>query len=183
MSTLSERLGLSAEFTIPRVLQPALAQLLRVSCPKELEDLDLGPRSAREAELFLRSLTPAIQYGFLFALSALEVSALVRPSSRGRRFSQLDGERAKIHFDTWWNLGGLPHAMAKALKATVIMGFYETQEMRARLGYEPDGWIAKVAQRRMQSYAAEIQRHEKELLERRPLPLGPEAAAMLGGES
>lgn len=165
-----------SDFRIPRLLRPALAQLLQVTCPPDLRELGLGPRAAEQAELFLRSLTLGIQVGFCGALTALELSALLRPSSRGRLFSQLPLELAEKHFDTWWRVHGLPHAMAKALKATVVMGFYETREMRERLGYQPDSWIAKVAKRRMQSYAAEIERHERELFAADPLPSEREAA-------
>ncbi|PID37961.1 MAG: hypothetical protein CSB49_08075 [Proteobacteria bacterium] len=163
------------DFRIPRLLRPALAQLLQVTCPPDLRELELGSRSAEQAELFLRSLTLGIQVGFCGALSALELSALLRPSSHGRLFSQLPLELAEKHFDTWWRWHGLPHAMAKALKATVVMGFYETREMRERLGYQPDSWIAKVAKRRMQSYAGEIERHQRELFAPDPLP--PESSS------
>jgi hypothetical protein len=166
------------DFRIPRLLRPALAQLLRATCPPDLRELGLGSRSAEQAELFLRSLTLGIQVGFCGALTALELSSLLRPSSRGRLFSQLPLELAEKHFDTWWGLHGLPHAMAKALKATVVMGFYETREMRERLGYQPDSWIAKVAKRRMQSYAAEIERHERELYTPEPLPSEPAAESV-----
>ncbi len=170
MSTLSD-------FHVPKLLWPALVQLLRVSCPADLRDLDLEARAAVEAELFLRSLTPGIRYGFLGALSALEVSARLRPSSRGKPFSRLDDDHARRHFESWWHAPSLGHAMAKAMKATVVMGFYELPEIRAQLAYAPDAWIAKVARRRMERYADEIRHHEDMLFKPSPIAisLSPDA--------
>lgn len=160
-------------FRVPSLLRPALAQLLRVACPPELRTLGLEARAVEQAELFLRSLTPGIRVGFLGALSALELSATLRPSSLGKPFSRLDDEHALRHFDSWWHSHrAMGHAMAKALKATVVMGYYETREVRERLGYYPDRWIAKVAQRRMASYADEIRAGESALFESQPLSSG-----------
>lgn len=160
-------------FRVPSLLRPALAQLLRVACPPELRTLGLEARAVEQAELFLRSLTPGIRVGFLGALSALELSATLRPSSLGKPFSRLDDQLALRHFDSWWHSHrAMGHAMAKALKATVVMGYYETREVRERLGYYPDRWIAKVAQRRMASYADEIRAQESALFDPQPLSSG-----------
>lgn len=169
-------------YRAPGPLRPVLRQLVIVSCPPLLRELDLIEETVAETELFMSSLAPWIRFGMASALAVLELSAPLSPAHLGKRFSQLDRQQATRHFERLWSSGlPLAHAMAKALKASVTQGFYELRPVKQKLGYVPEPWIAAVAKRRLERYGPAIREHERMLFERDPLvatkPADREAAA------
>jgi len=147
-----------------------LSQLVPIACPAEVERLGVVEQVVDGAELFIRSLSPELRAGFTVVLRSFDLSAAVRPSSRGRTFAQLDRARAAEHFARWWH-NRLPpvHAVAKGLKALVAMAYYDLPAVRRALDYQPNQWISKVRERRRERHREAIEAHERELLAPDPL--------------
>ncbi len=93
-----------------------------------------------------------------------------RATSWGRPFSRLGPEQARAHFARWWSLPVGPlHQLAKALKMFLAMAYYNHPQVKERLGYDPDRWIAEVTQRRQEQFGEEIAKLEAQVFAPDPL--------------
>jgi hypothetical protein len=94
----------------------------------------------------------------------------VAPSSFGRSFASLPPEKAAAHFERWWS-SPVPgfHDLAKALRMFLTFSAYEHPVMKAKLGYDPEVWIAKVTKDRIDRFADDIAAHEALMTEPDPL--------------
>jgi|GEM_PF-2195190 len=135
-----------------------------------VEGLALTTSILDHVERTLGSFPAPLRIAMLAGLNVFELSAATRPSSRGRRFSQLPREAARRHYESWWSsrVAAL-REIASLLKAPLALAYYEQPPIRDRLGYDPDRWIAEAAQRRLARWSIEIRQHEAELLAPDPL--------------
>jgi hypothetical protein len=79
---------------------------------------------------------------------------------------------AKRYFHGWWTSSlYLRRRIAKALKGLLVLGYYEQPAVHRKLGYYPEQWISRTAQRRLERWSADIEYHEQ--LVRAPYPLIP----------
>lgn len=102
-------------------------------------------------------LPPLIGRAIGPALWLFDELARVRPGSRGRRFVRLDDARADAYLA--WTLNertGTMSTMLRLAKALVAFCWYEQPQVRAALGYDPDGYIAMVSARRLEWYRDEV---------------------------
>ncbi len=160
-----------ADFHLPRRLRPTVAQAARVACPPDAEALGLVDRLVDTVELGLRAYPTGVRTAFVAGLATLEASPLVR---HGRPFSKLAPDEAHAWFRSFWDSRFGPfRQLARTLKMTLALAYYDSPPVKARLEYHPDAWIAAAARRRLEKYGLEIERHERDLVAPDPLvPLG-----------
>src|SRR5688572_20238224 len=104
------------------------------------------------------------------AAEALEASSF--RASRGRRFSQLDRQQAIEHVERLeLRRSGLWRA-ARLLRDLLVIAYYEQDDVRVAVGYEPDPWIAERTAERAVRWADDIERHRQLLVEPAPLRTG-----------
>jgi hypothetical protein len=158
-----------ADFHLPRRLRPVVARVSRVICDADIDRLALVDHVVDGFELSMRTFPAGVRTSLTLGLGALEVGALAR---YGRPFSQLDDERARAWFATWWDSRwSAIRQLARALKSLAAMAYYDAAPIRARLEYHPDAWIAERARQRLESYGVDIARAEE--IVRAPDPLVP----------
>ena len=156
-----------ADFHVPKALRKTLAQVARVTCPPDLDELDLVEHVLDEAELQLRAFPAVFRVAMVAGIATLEVSSIVR---YGRPFSRLSRPQAERWFHSFWASPMGPfRQLAKALKALFALGFYQAPAIRSRIEYHPDRWIAEKAKQRLEEFGLDIARHEEELLQPNPL--------------
>lgn len=145
----------------PYKLIPALKQIARVTCPPELHTLNLMDACIDHLELTLDSIPRHLRLALLVGVGLFEYAAMLWPTSRFKPFSQLDEATARQYWDLWWHSESeLLSNFTKAIKAFMVMGYYEQPEIRVQLEFLPEVWIAQVAKKRLERYAEEIQSHE-----------------------
>lgn len=147
------------------------AALLRASVPPtRLTDALVEATVADAVRLVAAMSAPA--RGVLGAgLRLLEVGSL-RPRFGSRPFTRLDRAGAETYLD-WWE--ARPLALRRVVllsRDLVLMAYYEQPEVRARVGYEPEPWIAGVSAVRRERWAVEIAGHQDLLLAAAPLRPG-----------
>jgi hypothetical protein len=95
-------------------------------------------------------------------LRLFDQAARLYPSSRGRPFTRLDDARADGYLRrVLYGRGGPVAAVLRLVKSVVVLCYYELPEVKARLGYDPDAYVAEVAARRLARYGAEIRAAEQ----------------------
>ena len=155
---------------LPYSLIPALKQIARVTCPPEMQTLGLTDGVIDHFELTLDSIPRHLRVALLVGVGLFEYSAMLWPTSRFTPFSQLDTQLARQYWEMWWHANSdLFHNFAKAVKAFMVMGYYEQPEIKVQLEFLPEVWIAEVAKKRLERYAEEIQKHETLVYEDNPL--------------
>jgi hypothetical protein len=168
-----ESMDTLAEFTLPRKLRRAVAKLARVILTEEVEDFGITDEVVNGVELFMRTIPKAMRVGLVAGLHTFNQSARAVPSSMGRSFASLPADKAEEHFERWWSSPLPPlHQLAKALRMFVTFAAYEHPAYKAKLGYDPDAWIAKVKQERLERFGKEIEANEALMLAPNPLGQG-----------
>ena len=133
-----------------------LCQIVRGACPPDVEERGLCEDVVRYVEESLaytpRFVVPALWAG----LVALETAA--RADSPGHKaFSRLSLHEAQRY------VAESPHsknlvrsAVIKQVRMLALMGYYEHPSTKARLGYDPDGWIEKSKAKRLALYVDDV---------------------------
>jgi hypothetical protein len=167
-----------ADFHLPGYLRAVVRKLVPIACSAEAVELEIVENVVDEIELFMRGLGREGRMALCAGLVAFDLSATVLPRSFGRRFIELDSDRAQQHFQRWW-AGKLPlmHTFAKGIKGVIAVAYYEHPKVKARIGYDPELWIADVSTARLQRWQREIVDHERAVLERDPLVSTPDSKA------
>lgn len=145
------------DFRLPRAARDALAALTPVVCPPDVGPLGLTGAVVDHAELMIGSFPAPMRAGLLVGLGAFEAS---------RRLTFASPEAA---FARWWGLPGPFHALAKGLKAILVLGYYEHPVIRQQLGYDADAYVADAVRRRQARFADDLARYERVV--RAPEPL------------
>ena len=154
----------------PRVRR-TLAAIVPIACPPEVEELGLVDAVIDHFELSLRSLPALVRSGLVAGITGYELASRSWPGHRGRAASGLDRARAIGYYESWRHSPlRLQREFIKGLKGLLCMGYYSQPEVHERIGYTPEAWVAKVTRRRLDSYGADIRRHEEKLLVAEPLP-------------
>lgn len=162
-----------ADFHLPRRLRGTAVQLAKVICPPELESFGLTDHVIETFELGLRAAPASIRRGLVIGLIAFELGATVR---YGRPFSKLAPAAARAWYESWWSSPiGAFRQLARGTKAFIVLAFYDSAPMRAKLSYHPDRWIAEAARRRLERYGVEIGEAEGAVTAPDPLLPAPTA--------
>ena len=144
-----------ADFRFSRRTRRTLAALIPVVCAGDAEAF--AEPILDEVEAMVRSIPGFMRVGLLLGLALFAWSALLR----GGRFSRLPLPRREAHFRRWWTSRiNLLHQLAKNVSGLLNFAYYEQPEVRARLAYHPDRWIAEVARRRLARFSDDIQAHD-----------------------
>jgi hypothetical protein len=147
-----------ADFHFSRRMRAAVLKLVAAVCP----EASLAPAVADQLERSLRSLPGQTRAALIVGLTTFELSAVLR---YGRPFSRLSDDDARAWFEAWWDSPvSLFHELVKGIRAILAYAYYEQPAVKRRLEFHPDAWIAEAARRRLDSYGAEIERHEADLL-------------------
>jgi len=146
-----------ADYRLSRAARRGFVRLAASLCPPEIGELGIADAIVDQVELALRAFPALVRHGLVAGVLAVDATA------------RLLGEDPGTAFDRLWRLPGPAHAVAKGLKGVLTMAYYEHPAVRARLGYDPQAWIAEVGARRLERFGEEIRRHEAELV--RPNPL------------
>lgn len=156
-----------ADFRLPRPIRRTLHALAVVALPDELEPLGLTEPVVDHFELMMRVFPSHVRLGMVAGLATFEAGAIAR---YGRPFSRLPRERQRAWFDRWWHSPILPiRQLAKAIRSVLAMSYYEHPVVKQQLEYHPDAWIARVAKRRLEAWAADIRAHEEMVTSPDPL--------------
>lgn len=167
-----------ATFELSPRLRRIVGGMVQVVCPAGLRRHDLLQPVIDHMELTMRALPSALRSGLLLGLTTYDLGAV---AWRGRPSTRLTPERAARWFQIWWQSPLMPQReLAKAIKIMALMAYYEMPPIKSEIGYTPEAWIEKVKVRRLQTYAADIRKHEESLVEPDPLPssLAARRAAM-----
>jgi hypothetical protein len=149
------------QWRFPTPLRDLVRRLAAVLCPPDVERFGIVPFVVDEAERGLAESPSHIRTLVLAGLWAFALSA---------RLAALRGERLPEHFERWWSSSAtLKRAVAKSMKALVVLPYYEHPSVMTSMGYDPASWMQARARHRLATYAADIERHRSLLL--RPDPL------------
>lgn len=155
-----------------------LGALAHVACPPDVAALGCEARIVTEVELSLASFAPLTRVGILAALFALEWVPVVLPATLGRRFSALPRANQDRFFAACWHHRlVLVRQGMKGIKGLIAMAYYEVPEVKTRLGYAPEPWIAQVRKTRLERHADAILAHEAANLAAEPLVVRTSAPA------
>jgi hypothetical protein len=159
-----------ADFHIPPPLRPVFRQIARVVCPPDAEALGALDGIIDHFEMSLRTLPAYLRVALMAGTTTFDLSAAADPRTPGRRFSRLPLHQAERWYRLWHHAPiFMMRQFAQAVKALIILAYYEQPEVRRKIGYQPDGWVAEVAKKRLVTYGIAIAQHEEEL--RAPDPL------------
>ncbi|MEO1268407.1 MAG: hypothetical protein AAFX99_09925 [Myxococcota bacterium] len=154
-------------------------QLIRVICPSEAEELGIVEEVVDRLELAMQACPTQIRVAQLVGMNTFEELARLDPRNLGRPFSALDRSRALRWYDSWWHSDvTLFKTFARLIKTLITAEYYEHPVVRGQLEYHPDQWIAKVAKRRLESYAEDIRKMDAEVTAPDPLQVASTADEM-----
>jgi choline dehydrogenase-like flavoprotein len=141
-------------------------RLVELLCPVG-PDAPAERRATLDRLVAYRARLPrSTRAGLAAALVALDQVARLYPPSRGRRFSSLDAAVAERYLGLLLRgRVGPARQAAELLAALVTLCHYDVPAVRARLGYEPDAHIARVAARRLERHGEAIRRAEAAVVE------------------
>jgi len=132
-----------------------------VACPPEVRAGDVMGGLLAEFESLLGALPTGTRWLVQGGLVAFDQGARLYPRAHGRRFARLRDEDADAYFRAIVARprGGLAAAVQR-IKGLIVFAYYEQPEVKERLGYRPDGYIAEVSRRRLARYGAQIRAGE-----------------------
>jgi choline dehydrogenase-like flavoprotein len=111
---------------------------------------------------YLAGLPRVARFGVMAAAAAIDHGARLYPPARGRRLAHLGDATADRYLGLL--LGSRVAAVrsaASTVRALAALCYYDVPEVRARIGYEPEPHIERVARRRMERFGDEIRRVEE----------------------
>jgi hypothetical protein len=160
-----------ADFHLPRALRPAVAGVVRIACPPDVEPRGLVDAVALMIEHAIRVYPAGVRSALVVGLAGFEAGAVLR---YGRPFSRLDDARARAWWRAWWGSPiGPARQLARTLKMLAAIAYYDTPAVKEALAYRPDAWIAAVARRRLEKWGVAVQQAEEDILAPDPLvPFG-----------
>lgn len=151
-----------------------VVRFAEVACPPEVRAGDVMDGLLAEFESLLGALPAGVRWLVQGGLVAFDQGARLYPRAHGRRFAHLGDADADAYFRAIVARprGGLA-ASVQRIKGLVVFCYYEQPDVKERLGYQPDGYIAGVSRRRLSRYGAQIRAGEMASLG--PDPGGPDA--------
>ena len=155
---------------LPSLLRPCVRTLARVVCTDAVRDWGLEDAVADHVAWSLASFPPHLRFALTAGLASLEHGARLYPGGRGRPFSRLPEDVRDRYFASLWHSPLFAvRQLAKGLKGLVALAFWDHPDVRQRLKYTPEVWIAEVSARRLASYGPDIAAHERFVIAANPL--------------
>jgi choline dehydrogenase-like flavoprotein len=137
--------------------------VLPVSSPDE----GVVERVVDDAERHIAVLEPPAPLLLALAAEALDASSMT--ATKGRRFSQLDRPQAVGHVERLELRRSALWRVARLLRDLMVVAYYEQDDVREAVGYQPDPWIAERTATRAHRWADDIEHHRQLLLAPAPL--------------
>lgn len=128
--------------TLPHFTRRTLAALAPSVCPPDVVELGLVDAVVDHAALTWGSFPVHLRAGLVAGLAALEAARHATRASHAAAFDALDRAPGPLH------------ALAKGIKALLVMAYYEQPAVSAQLGYTADAWIAEAKRRRLKVLAS-----------------------------
>jgi hypothetical protein len=148
---------------VPRLRAPVrriVRRFAEIVCPPQAWSAELADGLLSEFASLLGVLPSGVRRSIRIAFVAFDQGARLYPRARGRRFIRLGDQDADAYFRAVLARGhGLGTALQR-VKGLVVMCYYELPEVKERLGYRPDAYIAAVSRRRLASYGSQIRAGE-----------------------
>ena len=126
---------------LPGTTRRTLAALAPSVCPPDVVELGLVDAVVDHAALTWGSFPVHLRAGLVAGIAAFEVARHVTRASHAAAFDALDRAPGPLH------------ALAKGIKALLVMAYYEQPAVQRQLGYDADGWIAESKQKRLKVLA------------------------------
>lgn len=173
----------SAGWRLRRPVRRIVVRFAEVACPPEVRAGDLIGGLLAEFESLLGALPAGARWLVQGGLVAFDQGARLFPRAHGRRFARLRDEDADAYFRAFVARprGGLATSVLR-IKGLVVFCYYEQPEVKERLGYRPDRYIAEVSRRRLSRYGAQIRAGEAASLEPDPHDLGAMSPPVAPGD-
>jgi hypothetical protein len=158
-------------YRFPRQVGAVLRSLIPITCPDGGSGLDDDVYQA--AQLAIGAVPRHIRTALTAGVITYDLGAIPFPAVLPLPAHRLPRDQAERYFRFWAKSPlGLQRELAKALKGFLAMAYYEHPVVRERLGYHPEQWTDKVKKRRLATYSAEIEAHQRAVLAPDPLPRG-----------
>ena len=142
---------------LDRSLRATLARFVEAVVPHDQTDLELRAATVTSVLAYVGTLPRPVRIGVVTSLVAFEQGARLRSATRPRALSALAPEEADAYVrDLLAARTPIVRDAARLVRGLVVLCHYDLGPARARLGYDPDGHIAAVAQRRVERYGDEI---------------------------
>lgn len=155
---------------LPPRLRPAVAAVARVVTNNACDQDALTDTVVDGVDEILATFPPHLRWGLLLGLTVFEFSARLWPSAGLRPFSRVPAPAALRIFSAWWHSPVFAiRQWAKGIKSLVALVYWDHPQIRERIGFTPEAWIAKVAARRLASYGPQIAAHRDRVLAPNPL--------------
>lgn len=155
---------------LPQRLRPAVAAVARVVTNNACDHDALTDDVVDGVGEILATFPPHLRWGLLLGLWAFEATARLWPSAGLRPFSRVSGPAALRIYTAWWHSPVFAiRQWAKGIKSLVALVYWDHPQVRERIGFTPEAWIAKVSARRLASYSPQIAAHRERVLAPSPL--------------
>ncbi len=173
----------SPGWRLRRPLRRIVVRFAGVACPPDVPAGDVAGGLLAEFESLLGALPAGARWLIQGTLVAFDQGARLYPRAHGRRFARLGDDDAEAWFASIVARprGGLAAAVQR-IKGLVVFCYYEQPEVKERLGYHPDGYIAEVSRRRLARYGAQIRVGEEASLGSDPDGPGAVRPSAAGGD-
>ena len=146
-----------------------LGSLAALLCPPEVAP-DLIAPVVDDVELSMRAMPADVRAALRAGLLTYDLGAVAR---WGRPAGRLAPDRAARYLDAWRHGLAVQRELIKAVRSLLCLAYFELPEVKARMGYLPERWIAQVTRHRLATYGDDIARHAGRLFTPEPLPRLP----------
>ena len=132
-----------------------LVQLVRATCPSDLDALGLTDDVVRAVEDALVYAPPLFSKALGLGLLALDAASVV--DGGGTAFSRMPLDRARAYVEGTHLGPNVPRvAVIPQVRLLALMGYFEQTAVQERMGYDPAAWIAKVKKERLERHADDL---------------------------
>jgi hypothetical protein len=136
---------------LPRSIRRLLEGMAPVICPPDVVRLAAVGFVVDGADRQLAASPAHVRAAALLGMRAFGLSA---------RLASLGGESAAAHFDRWWaSPTPFRRSVAKAMKALLVIPYFEHPAVCESLRYDPASWIEARAQAWVSVHGSDIERH------------------------
>jgi len=156
---------MSNGYTLSRPLARIVTRFAEVVCPPENASEQLVVATVKGLESYLSGLPRSMRVMLIVLFVLFDQQARFARRTRFRRFVNL-GQAASDEYvhECLARSPGMRRTIATTLKGIVTFNYYELPEVKARLGYVPDAYIASVSERRLRLHGEDVRRGEAALL-------------------
>jgi hypothetical protein len=132
-----------------------LVQLVRASCPSDVDELGLTDELVRYVEESMAYAPWVLARALELGLYAVDAASMV--DGGGTPLSRMPIERARAYVE---KSGHGPNfartAVIPQIRLLARLGYFEHPVVHARMGYDPASWMEKVKKERLERHADDL---------------------------